>query len=239
MLRTAFFAATFGPWTLLIILAVLAAAPLGPDLLHRLGRLWSRGGLFLAGVRLEVEGTEHLPREEAVVLMANHQSNFDVLALMVAVPLSYRWLAKKELFGIPLFGWAMRRAGCVSIDRRNREAAIASMQQAADRAARGESVIVFPEGTRSPDGRVLPFKKGGFMLAIESGAPIVAIAVAGGERIMPKYARRIRRGTMRVRILPPLWTAGLDFADRDDLMERVRHRLEGALKEERDKLDRI
>jgi len=235
MLRTAFFAATFVPWTLLVILAALVASPLGPDTLHRLGRLWSRIGLLLAGGRLEVTGTAHLPRDRPVVLMANHQSNFDTLALMTAVPLSYRWLAKKELFRIPLFGWAMRCAGCVVINRADREAAIASMQKAARQVTAGTSVIVFPEGTRSPHGHLLPFKKGGFLLAIESGAPIIPIAVDGGRRIMPKHTLSVRSGTMRVAILPPLPTAGLDFADRDDLMNRVRGRLATALHEETDR----
>jgi 1-acyl-sn-glycerol-3-phosphate acyltransferase len=222
MFRTLFFFATFIPWTLFVILTGVPVSFLSPDYLHAYARFWARAGLLLAGVRLTVEGQEHIPRDRAVIYMSNHQSNFDILALFAGLPVQFRWLAKEELFHIPLFGLAMRRTGYIAIDRSDRKKALRSMAEASRRITEGTSVIVFPEGTRSPDGSLLPFKKGGFMLAIDAGAPIVPVAIAGSHAVMPKYSRWIRGGRIRVTIFPPVPTADAGPADREELMEKVR-----------------
>ena len=230
MFRTLFFFATFIPWTLFIIVTGLPLSFISPDYQHTYDRFWGRVSLLLAGVGLKVEGRENLPRGQAVIYMANHQSNFDIPALFAGLPGQFRWLAKEELFHVPLFGLAMRRSGYIPINRTDRVKAVQSMNQAARRIASGTSVTIFPEGTRSPDGSLRPFKKGGFMLARKSGAPIVPVAISGSYDIMPKHSRWIRGGTIRVRISPPLQTADCTAADRGQLMEEVRKAIEVGLK---------
>jgi len=230
MLRTIFFFLTFIPWTLFVILTGVPLSFLSPDYLHSYARIWARIGLRLAGVRLQVAGEAHLP-SGAVVFMPNHQSNFDILALFAGLPVQFRWLAKEELFHIPLFGFAMRRTGYIAVDRSDRKKAIQSMGEAARRIAEGTSVIVFPEGTRSPDGTLLPFKKGGFMLAIDAKAPIVPIAIEGSHAIMPKHSRWIRGGRIRITIFPAVPTEGITPTARDDLMDTVRRPIATALAE--------
>jgi 1-acyl-sn-glycerol-3-phosphate acyltransferase len=230
MLRTLFFYVTFIPWTLFIILTGVPVSFLSPDYLHTYARFWARVGLLLAGVRLTVAGQENLPAG-AAVYMPNHQSNFDILALFAGLPVQFRWLAKEELFRIPLFGFAMRRTGYIAVDRSDRKKAIRSMGEAARRISEGTSVIVFPEGTRSPDGTLLPFKKGGFMLAIEAAAPIVPVAIRGSHEVMPKHSQWIRGGHIQVTIFSAVPTAGTTPAGRDALMEAVRQPIAGAMGE--------
>ena len=230
MLRTLFFYIVFIPWTLFVILTGLPLSILSPDYLHAYGRFWARVSLLLAGVRLTVEGHEHLPAYP-VVFMPNHQSNFDILALYAGLPVQFRWLAKEELFRIPLFGIAMRRSGYIPVNRSNHKKAIQSMAEAARRISEGTSVIVFPEGTRSVDGTLLPFKKGGFLLAIDAAAPIVPVAIRGSHDVMPKYSHWIRGGRIRVTIFPAVPTAGTTPAGRDALMEAVRRPIAGAMGE--------
>jgi 1-acyl-sn-glycerol-3-phosphate acyltransferase len=161
--------------------------------------------------------------------MPNHQSNFDILALQAGLPGQFRWLAKEELFRIPFFGLAIRRIGDIPIDRSNRKKAFQSIAEASRRIAGGTSVVVFPEGTRSPDGSLLPFKKGAFVLAIKSQVPVVPVAIRGSREIMPKHNRWIRGGTIRVNIFPPVETAGREISDRDTLMDEVRQPIAKAL----------
>jgi 1-acyl-sn-glycerol-3-phosphate acyltransferase len=228
MLRTIFFWALFLPLTLVIILTGLPLSLLSPNYLHLWGRGWGRLSLRLAGIRLTAGGRENLPAG-AVIFMANHQSQYDIPALYAGIPGQFRWLAKAELFRIPLFGLAMRRAGYIPVNRSDRREALLSMDRAARLIAGGRSVVVFPEGTRSPDGRLLPLKKGGFMLALKSQVPIVPVAIHGTGRLLPKGSRLLRGGSVRVDILPPIPTAGLGTADRDRLMDEVHRALAAAL----------
>lgn len=230
MLRTLFFYASFFPWTLLFIGLSLFLALLGnEEHLHRSYRRWARGCLWFGGVRLTVEGIEHLPSRGPVVYMANHQGNFDIPVLFAGLPVQFRWLAKAELFRIPLFGLAMRSAGYIPVERKDRRLAIQSMNAAAERVAAGTSIMIFPEGTRSPDGALLPFKKGGFVLALQAQAPIVALAIDGSAALMPKGSRMIRSGEIRLRVFPAMPTAGLGMKERDALMAEVERRMAGVL----------
>jgi 1-acyl-sn-glycerol-3-phosphate acyltransferase len=229
MFRTFFFLLTFIPWTLFVIFTGVPLTFINPDYLHVYARFWARLSLLLAGVRLEVQGVENLPRGNTVIYMPNHQSNFDILALQAGLPGQFRWLAKEELFRIPFFGLAIRRIGDIPIDRSNRKKAFQSIAEASRRIAGGTSVVVFPEGTRSPDGSLLPFKKGAFVLAIKSQVPVVPVAIRGSREIMPKHNRWIRGGTIRVNIFPPVETAGREISDRDTLMDEVRQPIAKAL----------
>jgi 1-acyl-sn-glycerol-3-phosphate acyltransferase len=230
LLRTLFFYTTFFPFTLLCIGYLLLSALLGgEERLHASARQWARGCLWLGGVRLRIEGIEHLPVQGPVVYMSNHQGNFDVPVLFAGLPVQFRWLAKAELFRIPLFGLTMRIAGYIPVERQDRRLAIQSMNLAAGRVAAGTSIMIFPEGTRSPDGTLLPFKKGGFVLALQAQAPIVPIVIDGSAALMIKSSWRIRSGEVRLRIFPAIPTAGLGMKDRDALLAQVEARIASAL----------
>ena len=230
MLRTLFFYTAFFPFTLLCIGYLLLSALVGgEERLHASARQWARGCLWLGGVRLQIEGVEHLPAQGPVVYMSNHQGNFDIPVLFAGLPVQFRWLAKAELFRIPLFGLTMRIAGYIPVERKDRRLAIQSMNLAAQQVAAGTSIMIFPEGTRSPDGTLLPFKKGGFVLALQAQAPIVPIVIDGSAALMIKSSWLIRSGEVRLRIFPAIPTAGLGMKDRDALLAEVEARIASAL----------
>jgi len=189
-------------------------------------RPWARVILSVSGARVRVAGAAGIPKDRAVLYVTNHQSLFDVLALVRALPGQYRIIAKKELFAIPVFGWALSLAGFIKIDRADREKAFRSLDIAASKIAGGMSVVVFAEGTRSPDGRLLPFKKGGFVLAIQSGCPIVPVSLSGSRAIMSRNSLDIRPGDIDVVIGRPIETGGWTMDRRDELIASVRRAVE-------------
>jgi 1-acyl-sn-glycerol-3-phosphate acyltransferase len=154
--------------------------------------------------------------------MANHQSNFDIPVLLGHLAVQFRWLAKVELFKIPIFGRAMRKVGYISIDRYDRESAFKSLDVAANKIKSGVSVLIFPEGTRSRDGKIRPFKKGGFVMAIDSGVPIVPVVITGTRAIMPKGKFRIYPGQVSMVIHKPIDTSTYTRETKEALMESVR-----------------
>jgi len=196
----------------------------------RCGRRWARGLLRAAGVQVRVEGLELLGAGRSYVFMANHQSHFDVLALLHALPFDLRAVAKKELGRVPLFGWALTAAGFIMVDRSKRDSAIASLARAPEILRGGRSILLFAEGTRSTDGRLLPFKKGGFMMALAAGASVVPVAVCGSRGILPKGSHIVSPGTIEVRVRPPIETAGRGTRARDELMAEVRASIERGLR---------
>lgn len=232
MLRSAFAYIVFVPWTLFIMLTGLPLSFISPNLLHDYARIWARVCLWLAGVNLEISGQDNIPKTGAHIYMPNHQSAFDILVLFAGLPDQFRWLAKEELFKIPLFGLCMRQCGYISVDRSNRVKAIKSMKKAAKRIHDGTSVVIFPEGTRSHDGQILPFKKGGFILALQAQVPVVPVAIDGSYRVKPKHGWRIKPGTIRVNILPPVATENRSASERDTVMEEVGMPIRAALNAE-------
>lgn len=217
--------------TLILGLAVILFCPLDPTrkLYPLLARSWSRVIFLAARVSLEVEGLDRLYRDGPVVLVSNHVSLFDPPALLLALPRTLHFIAKRSLFFIPLFGQAIWAAGMIPIDRGDRKRAVASMDRAAERVRRGASVLLFAEGTRSPDGRLKTFKKGAFILAIQASVPIQPLAIVGSREVLPKGRWFARPGTVTVRILEPVSTAGLTFSDRDRLRDTVAARLQEGL----------
>jgi 1-acyl-sn-glycerol-3-phosphate acyltransferase len=188
----------------------------------RIMRNWSRVILAATGVRVTAEGLDRVDRSRSYVFVANHTSLVDIWALLVAIPNSFRFLAKRELQRVPVLGRAMESAGNIFIDRQNLVSSFGSYDAAAAQLARGRSALVFAEGTRSLDGRLLPFKKGPFVLAIRAGVPVVPVCIRGAFERTPKGALNVRPGPVVVRIGDPIPTAGLEYADRDRLREMAR-----------------
>lgn len=194
----------------------------GGNVPHLVARLWARSILFVSRVKVSVQGLHHIDPIGTYIYMVNHQSMYDILVVLGYLPVQFRWLAKMELFRIPVFGYAMARAGYISIDRSDRRSAHKSLQEAAEKIARGVSVVVFPEGTRSTDGQIKPFKAGGFHLAIRSGQPIVPVVICGTGHVMRKGSLRIRPGRVMVSINPPVDTSSYNNRTKQLLMESLR-----------------
>ena len=182
---------------------------------------WSRAIVRRADIDLTVEGLHHVRRDRACIYMSNHQSFFDIPLLYSIFPGTLRMVAKAELFRVPFWGRAMREAGFVRVTRSgDRAEAVAAMRECGEAIARGVNVWLAPEGTRSVDGRVARFKKGGFLLARETGADIVPVAIDGSAAILPKHTRVIQRGArVRVSFGAPIAVAG---RERNALMAEVR-----------------
>ncbi len=187
-----------------------------------MARQWARWILATCSISVEADGLEHLSPDQPVVLMSNHQSLFDIAAIIDTLPISFRFVAKKELTRIPLFGWGIAAAGHVIIDRGDNARAVASLRAAGERVRRGTNVIIFPEGTRSPTGALQPFKSGGFHLAIQAQVPIVPVTVSGTSRITPKGSLRIESGRVRVHYGRPIPTEKRGVEEREALKEQVR-----------------
>jgi 1-acyl-sn-glycerol-3-phosphate acyltransferase len=197
----------------------------------RAPRLWARIALWAAGVRLVLHGDEQLRSFKPRVFVSNHVSWYDIFTLLAILP-RYRFVAKAELFKIPLFGPAARRAGTIPIQRENRKAAFQAYEEAAREIRGGASVVVCPEGTRGDSYSLRPFKKGPFVLAIAAGAPIVPLVVFGTREIQPKGSFVIRSGTVHVHFLEEIPTTGLTYDDRDRLAEECWQRMAKALEKE-------
>jgi 1-acyl-sn-glycerol-3-phosphate acyltransferase len=191
----------------------------------------ARGGLKLVGVRVRQVGLENLDVTRPYIYMCNHVSNLDPPVMLGWLPKRASVMAKGSLFRIPVLGRAMRMASLVPIDRRNKEAAISSVRAAAEVLRSGLSMLVYPEGTRSPDGRLLPFKKGPFYMATETGVPIVPVTILNTAHMLPKGSSRLRPGTATVVFHQPIRPC--DFALREHLIQAVRAAIATALPGER------
>ncbi len=188
-------------------------------------RIWAKSILWAAGIKVEVQGLENLGSEKPAIYIANHQSLFDVLASVAAIPGTVRFIAKKELFRIPIFAQGMRIAGMIEIDRSNSKAAQKSLTAAAVRMRRGVSVIIFPEGTRSRDGNIQAFKKGGFVLAIKGRFPIIPTVIHGSFGIMQKKSLKLSKGKIVVQFLEAVDSSQYTYEDRVKLVNDVRQKI--------------
>ena len=189
---------------------------------HRVARFWAVSLLWASGVKVTVHGLENLKPDQPYVLAANHASTFDIFVLLAYIPLQFRWLAKAELFRFPLFGRSMTSCGYIPISRSSPRDWIRSLNGAAQRIKNGASVVVFPEGTRSADGRVMTFKRGGIDLAVRSGQPVVPVSISGAHRVMPSKSLRLTPGPIKIVIGSPMETQNLDRTAQDKLMSVVR-----------------
>ncbi len=189
-------------------------------------RLWAPGLLRGAGARVEVKGVAGLDSNSAYVFASNHRSMIDIPALFVALPAPLRFVVKAELRAVPFLGWYIAAMGMVFVDRAGQRKAVRSMRRVPEILRAGESVACFPEGTRSRDGTIGPFKGGPFLMAIEAGVPVVPVALVGTGAVLPPKGFRVRSGVIRVRVGRPIPTAGLAPNERGELARRVRDEVE-------------
>lgn len=221
---------TFYMWFLLVaatlfwagLLALLIPAARKGPLYQFITRSWARMIVRASGTPLEISGLSKLDPDSPYVFMSNHQSYFDVIGLAGYLPRPVRFVAKKELVYVPLFGQVMWATGHIIINRARHDSAVDELKKAAAKIAGGTSILVFPEGTRSPDHRLGEFKKGGFMLALAAKVPVVPISIAGTQPMMPKNRWTFARTRVHIVIGDPIPTADLIPEDRDRLMAMTR-----------------
>ncbi|MCI5222218.1 MAG: 1-acyl-sn-glycerol-3-phosphate acyltransferase [Candidatus Electrothrix sp. AR4] len=192
-------------------------------------RVWGRLLCRLANIRVRVEGRENLDFSRTYIFVGNHTSMADIMSFQGYIGHDFRWIAKKELFAIPIFGPAMRAVDFIPIDRSRGRQAVKSLNDAAERIAEGASVLIFPEGTRSPDGRLQEFKTGAIMLAIKAGVEVVPIGFNGTHQALPKGKLLSRGGEVVLRIGAPLSTKQFKAKDKQELAATLRHQVDALL----------
>lgn len=210
-------------------LVILPLAPFDRDgiLAYRISRFWAWGILKLCGIRLVVQGLEGLDPNRQYIFIANHQSYIDIPVLVQALSqFQLRWIAKKELFWVPLFGWVLWSSKHIIVDRSSLSRAMNSLSRARERIEKGISVVVFPEGTRSRHGDLLPFKRGGFLLAFKSQTPIVPVTIKGSGAVWSRGDWRIRSGEIEIVMGKPVSVDRYRAQDLKLLLNRVRAEIE-------------
>jgi 1-acyl-sn-glycerol-3-phosphate acyltransferase len=205
-----------------------------PRLALYLTKVLDRMVLFLAGIRLKVRGLEKLNRNSGYVYVGNHRSHVDAAVVFRTVPGDVRFLIKKEVFRIPLVSFALRTMGMIEVDRSNPEASAQSIDRAVSEIRAGRSVILFPEGTRSRQEKTLPFKKGAFVLAIKSQAPVIPFSLIGAHQALKPDSILLYGGEVELIFHDPIETKGLDLEDREQLLHEAQRRVESSLFEQKD-----
>jgi len=212
------------PYALLLTLHISIVTLFRTSVLRRdaasvqgLAAWWAKSICTAAGVSVSVTGTEKLDPGKPYIFAANHQSQFDIFALQGFLGVDFRWLAKKELFQVPIWGPAMRKAGYIPVDRSRGRQALKSLGEAAQKIAAGTSVIIFPEGTRTPNGMLQEFKAGAMILAIKSGVDIVPVAIKGTYEILPKGKLLMNPGNVTIRVGKPIATKDKTQKDKHHL----------------------
>lgn len=213
--------------TIVLFIPMTTAALLSKtgNLAFTLSKLWAYTILMVTNVRPYISGMERIRKGQSYVIISNHQSEFDILALVTTLGIQFRWIIKKELMKAPLFGYALYAARNIFIDRSNTKDAIKSINEGVSRLPKGASVMFFAEGTRSSDGSIQPFKKGGFMIAIERKLPILPVTVNGSRRTLPKKSLVFSPGPIEVIVGEPIETSGYTQDRIQELMDITRTKI--------------
>ena len=227
MLRTLWVIVVAASVTVPVSLAVFTISIFSSTspLIDPLIRFWARSIVRAAGIRLETENVERIERDGRYILVANHTSYFDIPCIYAAIPQPIRFLAKVSLFKIPIFGWALGRAGFIPIDRKNRRTAVKSFDLAAERIRKGNTIVVFPEEGRSATREMRPFQRGGFLLAIKSELPILPLAIDGMFELFPVGATRVKPGRVVIRVGTPIPTAEATVREKERLSQESRSQI--------------
>lgn len=228
-LLVAFYTLVIG--SLIVLVTFIFRLPGIQNFAYNLSKVYCFLSLKTCFVKLRVHGIENIDRKKQYVFMSNHVSYFDIPAEALALPHQMRWVYKKELAAVPVFGWALKSIGHIMVDRGNRAQAVESLKRSISLLTGNTSIMIFPEGTRSTTGELLPFKKGGFHIALHSRFPIVPIAISGSRDIMKKGEFRIKPGTIVVTIFPPVETEGYDMGSLNELITKVRDTISEGLRE--------
>jgi 1-acyl-sn-glycerol-3-phosphate acyltransferase len=194
-------------WSFLCAVSALAVIPInaGGKAFHRNSRMWARVSCAIAGVKVVVEGADKVDFSKRYIFVANHASLFDIPSIVIGLPTQIRIIYKKELERIPVFGWGLKYGKTyISIDRQRGQTAMESLQEAVRKIRGGASVLMFAEGTRSPDGKLQPFKRGAFHLAVAAGVPVVPVAIIGSHEVLPAHSSKTRGGTVRLVLSAPI-----------------------------------
>ena len=208
--------------TAVISSAFRPRGPFGERIVNGFGRLW----VTVSGIHLEVSGLENIEEDTPYIVVANHRSNIDIMTLATALPMPIRFLSKKEVLQFPLLGAAMRGVGMVPLDREMGRKELASIIRSTRLlASEGRSLVIFPEGTRSLTGKMLPFKYGAFFIAAQVGCPVLPVAVSGTRAIWSPQSWVIRRGPVRVKVLPAITLTKRESRQSRELARQIRHDL--------------
>jgi 1-acyl-sn-glycerol-3-phosphate acyltransferase len=210
MIKAAYHTTKF--WIIIILLSVVMGTlavlarlfDSSNNLSHRVSSLWGRLLCTLNGIQVDIEGLEHIQQDQAQIFVANHQGYFDIFALSGFLPVQIRWVAKSSLFKIPFVGWSIAASGYIPVERGNRKKSYQAFLATIEKLKAGNSIVIFPEGTRSEDGTIGPFKKGGFLLSVRSGAPLVPVTLLGTGSIIKKGSGIIKPGRIQIIISPPI-----------------------------------
>ncbi len=202
--RGLLYMAIFFPLTFVIAACAIICTLINPKCYGYFARFWGRLGIKMAGINVTVTGADNLP-DDPIIVMSNHASNFDILAMQGYFPRHLSWIAKKELFKIPVFGYSMKRGGYLPLDRGDGRKALKSIDEASKIIRKGRSVILFPEGTRTRNGQMLPFRRGGFLLAARAEVPVVPVTILGSFSINPGGSLGLNLGrSVQIIIHPPV-----------------------------------
>ncbi|MGB2693544.1 MAG: lysophospholipid acyltransferase family protein [Thermodesulfobacteriota bacterium] len=231
MLRTLYCAIIFTVFTTFYgIIGIILSLTYRPFVVPYAVKPWAKTNLWAAGIHLDVDGLENLP-EEPCIIMFNHQSALDILAYMSILPIDWRAIMKREVGQIPFIGWVARLSGHYLVARDGSSSDTKEVKKIVGKIRSGPTVVVAPEGTRSKDGKLLPFQKGGFLIAVLARVPVVTMVITGGAELLSKGSRHPNAGTMKIKILPPISVDDLPKGreGREELMQIVRGQMEEVL----------
>jgi 1-acyl-sn-glycerol-3-phosphate acyltransferase len=232
MIRTLWVAVVVAAMTLICAPSVTIIALFGSHhpLIDRVIRIWARTIIRAAGIELRIEAEEPIDWARSYIFIGNHHSYMDIPCLLAAIPQPVRFMAKKSLFHVPIFGWGLSATGFIPIDRADSSKAARSFGMATARIRKGNSIVIFPEGSRSRERSLADFKRGAFLLALRGKLPIVPVAIDGTFEVMPATRLRVEPGPVTIRLAPPIEPAELRVRDLDGMIERTRGAIERMLK---------